>query len=334
MFMLENLRTILMRDWLEHDLLLEAVSIEAASSDASFRRYFRVFTPDAHFIVMDAPPEKEKLDAFIKIAGLLRDVGVRAPEIYRQNLEDGFLLLEDFGNQHFLNHSDTIPTLTLYQTALANLLTLQTHKPFCHMGLPHYDEALLRRELDIFHTWFLGESLDLVIPQALWDEVQRFLVSSALSQPFTFVHRDYHSRNLMVLADGQLGILDFQDAVIGPVTYDLVSLLRDCYVAWPQQQQDAWLTAYRQQLLDAGIVNCDAGLFRQWFDLMGMQRHLKAIGIFTRLHLRDGKPGYLADIPRTFGYVTGVCARYPQLAEFGEYLRVAVQPQLDGELMA
>jgi len=327
--MFEDLRTLLMRDWLEHDVLLEFKSIEAASSDASFRRYFRVLTPDASLIVMDAPPEKEKLDAFIKIAGLLRDAGIRAPEIYRQNLEDGFLLLEDFGGQSLLGYSGAPPTLALYQAALENILVLQTHKPFSNVGLPFYDEALLRRELDIFHTWFVGESLDLVMPRLLWEDVQQLLIGSALSQPSTFVHRDFHSRNLMVLADGQLGVLDFQDAVIGPVTYDLVSLLRDCYVAWPQQQVDVWLEAHRKRLLDAGMVDDDAQLFRQWFDLMGLQRHLKAIGIFTRLHLRDGKPGYLADIPRTFGYVTEVCRRYPQLAEFGGFLQAEVTPRLN-----
>jgi len=334
MLMLEDLRTLLMRDWLEHDLLLDLQSLEVASSDASFRRYFRGRTLDASVIVMDAPPEKENLGAFIKIAGLLREVGIKVPEIYRQNLEDGFLLLEDFGDQSFLHHVGANPRLALYQVALDNLLKIQAHKPLGGTGLPHYDEALLRRELDIFHTWFLGASLNQEMPRALWEAVQQCLVGSALSQPYTFVHRDYHSRNLMVLADGQLGVLDFQDAVIGPVTYDLVSLLRDCYVAWPQQQLDAWLASYHQRLLDAGIINCDAALFRQWFDLMGLQRHLKAIGIFTRLHLRDGKPGYLADIPRTFGYVTEVCARYPQFAEFGRYLRDEVTPRLNEAVTA
>lgn len=332
--MLEDLRTLQMRDWLENDLLLAVDAIEAASSDASFRRYFRVLGQDVSLIVMDAPPEQEKLDAFIKVAGLIRATGVRVPAIYQQNLEEGFLLLEDFGDQSYFSHSAAVSTEALYQAALDNLFRLQSDVALLETGLPRYDEALLRRELDIFKTWFLGEYFDVGMPPALWEDAQRLLVASALAQPATFVHRDYHSRNLMVLPDGQPGVLDFQDAVLGPITYDLVSLLRDCYVAWPQDQLDAWLTGYRQRLTQAGLIACGPEQFRQWFDWMGVQRHLKAIGIFARLHLRDGKPGYLADIPRTFGYVTEVCASYPQLAALGEFLKAEIQPLLDEELMA
>lgn len=315
-------------DWLENDLLLPIDDFRPASSDASFRRYFRVVTSDGPFIVMDAPPDKEKLGPFIKVAALMRLAGVKTPEIYRQNIEDGFLLLEDFGSSSFLDKLSPDTADYLYQNALDSLFKLQSHRPLQDADLPRYDEALLYRELGIFSEWFIAGGLDMELPEADWAAVQNLLVASALAQPVTCVHRDYHSRNLMVLADGLPGVIDFQDAVLGPITYDLVSLLRDCYIAWPQQQLDVWLHAYRQRLLEAGLVDANAGQFKRWFDLMGMQRHLKAIGIFTRLHLRDGKSGYLADIPRTLNYVTEVCAAYPELADFGEFLQTQAQPAL------
>jgi len=329
--MLEDLRSILLLDWLENDLLLPVENLQPASSDASFRRYFRVTAPDGNFIAMDAPPDREKLEPFIKVAGLLREAGVRAPEIFQQNLGDGFLLLEDFGNQNFLDSLNPDSADALYQGALDSLFTLQNHRSLQDAALSRYDEALLRRELDIFSTWFIGDYLDLDIPADIWETLQSLLIESALSQPVTFVHRDYHSRNLMVLPDGLPGVLDFQDAVLGPITYDLASLLRDCYIAWPPAQLDAWLQAYRQRLVLAGLIDCDAALFRQWFDWMGLQRHLKAIGIFSRLHLRDGKSGYLADIPRTLNYVAEVCAAYPELAEFGRFLLTEARPRLHSE---
>ncbi len=332
--MLEDLRTLLMRDWLENNALVGVEKIELASSDASFRRYFRAATRHCSRIVMDAPPEKERLDAFIKVAGLIRGVGVKVPEIYQHNLEDGFLLLEDFGDQSFFKNAGVFPDSFLYQGALDSLFQLQSAPSLQKAALPNYDEALLRRELAVFTTWFLGELVDRELPQTLWEALQQGLVDSALCQPVTFVHRDYHSRNLMVLPDGQPGLLDFQDALLGPVTYDLVSLLRDCYRTWPKPQVAAWVNAYWQRLSDAGIIDCTPEVFRQWFDWMGLQRHLKAMGIFSRLHLRDGKPSYLADIPRTLGYVTEVCGDYPQLAAFAEFLLSDIQPRLKEVLNA
>lgn len=329
--MLEDLRSIQLLDWLENDLLLPVETLQLASSDASFRRYFRVVSPDGSFIAMDAPPDREKLEPFIKVAGLLREAGVRAPEIFQQNLSDGFLLLEDFGGQNFLDGLSMDSADTLYQGALDSLFRLQNHRSLLEADLPRYDEALLRRELDIFSTWFIGDYLDSDIPVDIWETLQSLLIESALSQPVTFVHRDYHSRNLMVLPDGVPGVLDFQDAVLGPITYDLASLLRDCYIAWPPVQWEAWLQAYRQRLTQAGLIDCDTVLFKQWFDWMGLQRHLKAIGIFSRLHLRDGKSGYLADIPRTLNYVAEVCAAYSELAEFGQFLLTEVRPRFNRE---
>lgn len=316
----EDLRTIAMRDWLENDLLLDILHCEPASSDASFRRYFRIKAPQGQFIVMDAPPEKENVEPFIRIAGLMRQSQIHVPAIFEQNLADGFLLLEDFGSHCLLDRLDGQSVEALYQSACDSLFKLQTLTPVQDSGLASYDEALLQRELGLFDDWFLNQLLDIELPKPVLANVHKLLIASALEQPVTCVHRDYHSRNLMILSNNGPGIIDFQDAVIGPITYDLVSLLRDCYIAWPEQQVESWLNRYYQRLLQAGLIDCELSQFKRWFDLMGMQRHLKAIGIFSRLHLRDGKSNYLKDIPRTLNYVIGVCAAYPELSDFGRLL--------------
>ncbi len=319
--MSEDLRTLTLLDWLENDLLLAVKTFQPASSDASFRRYYRVTTPEGSVIAMDAPPDKEKLEPFIKVAGLMAQAGINVPTIFQQNLDDGFLLLEDFGNQSFLDQLNPNSADALYQSAFDSLFKLQTQTVIKNSPLPRYDETLLERELTIFDDWFLNGLMDIDIPETLWASVKAELIASALTQPVTCVHRDYHSRNLMVLDHNSPGVIDFQDAVIGPITYDLVSLLRDCYIAWPQQQVEQWLEAYFQRLQQASLVTCDLDQFKRWFDLMGLQRHLKAIGIFSRLHLRDGKPDYLNDIPRTLNYVTDVCSGYPELAEFNHFIK-------------
>ncbi len=324
--MLDDLRTLSMLDWLENDLLLTIDSCEPASSDASFRRYFRVKTPEGQYIVMDAPPDKENIEAFISVAGLLARSCVNVPTIFQQNLTDGFLLLEDFGSQCFLDQLNTHNATELYQSAFDSLFLLQTNTAVENCGLPGYNEALLQRELSIFEDWFLNQWLDIPVPSSLWETVRTILVTSALDQPIACVHRDYHSRNLMVLNNDSPGVIDFQDAVIGPITYDLVSLLRDCYIAWPEQQVEKWMGHYYDRLLQAELIACNPAEFKRWFDLMGMQRHLKAIGIFSRLHLRDGKSGYLNDIPRTLNYVKTVCSAYPELLEFSDFLKNQVLP--------
>ena len=323
---LDDLRTISMLDWLENDLLLTINSCEPASSDASFRRYFRVKVPEGPFIVMDAPPEKENIEPFIRIAGLLTRSHVNVPAIFQQNLTDGFLLLEDFGSQCFLDQLNLDNATGLYESAFDALFNLQTKTAIENCGLPVYNEPLLQRELAIFEDWFLNHTLDIQISASLWETVRTILVTTALEQPITCVHRDYHSRNLMVLNDDSPGVIDFQDAVIGPITYDLVSLLRDCYIAWPSQQVEQWMTQYYQRLLQAKLIACNPVQFKRWFDLMGLQRHLKAIGIFSRLHLRDGKSNYLNDIPRTLNYVTAICSTYPELVEFSDFLQNKVLP--------
>lgn len=324
--MLDDLRSLSLLDWLENDLLLTIDSCEPASSDASFRRYFRVKGAEGQFIVMDAPPEKENIGPFIRVADLLARSGVNVPAIFQQNLADGFLLLEDFGSQCFLDRLDPQSADSLYQSAFDSLFNLQTRTILESCGLPGYDEALLQRELAIFDDWFLKQTLDIQIPDALWETTRALLAASALEQPLVCVHRDFHSRNLMVLNDDSPGVIDFQDAVIGPITYDLVSLLKDCYIAWPGPRVEQWMTGYYQRLLQAELIACNPVQFKRWFDLMGLQRHLKAIGIFSRLHLRDGKSNYLNDIPRTLNYVADVCAAYPELAGFSDFLRRQVLP--------
>lgn len=322
----DDFRKITLLDWLENDLLLQVNQCEPASSDASFRRYFRITLPGQQLIVMDAPPDKENIGQFIKVAELLRQYGVKVPHIYHQNLDDGFLVLEDFGSQSYLDQLNADNVQQLYDMALESLFKLQSHTKATNNSLPRYDEVLLQRELSIFAEWFITRILNEDIPTQLWADVRNILIKSALEQPMTCVHRDFHSRNLMVLKDASPGIIDFQDAVIGPITYDLVSLLRDCYIAWPQGQIDSWLRQYHEKLGKASLVSCSLETFARWFDLMGVQRHLKAIGIFSRLYLRDAKPGYFKDIPRTLNYVLEQTKNYPELADFHHYLTQRIVP--------
>ncbi len=306
--------------WLSQELGLPRYAIAPASSDASFRRYFRVSFDGESRIVMDAPPDKEDSRPFVRIARALHGIGLNVPQILAEDLAQGFLLLTDLGSEQYLPALTEASVGRLYGDAMSALLTLQACGPQAD-ELPPYDEALLLREMELFRQWYLGRHLSLQLSdseQRMLDETFLRLAQSALAQPRVAVHRDYHSRNLMV-APHNPGILDFQDAVHGPVTYDLVSLLRDCYVAWPRAQVEAWVLGYQELAIDSGILRLrDEERFLRWFDWMGVQRHLKATGIFARLNHRDGKPGYLKDIPRTLGYVREVAGRYPELAGLGE----------------
>jgi aminoglycoside/choline kinase family phosphotransferase len=325
-------RLAVLLDWLRTDLGRPVENLEPASGDASFRRYFRARIDGGTWIVMDAPPPRENVRPFLAVAALLRQAGVQTPAIHAADPERGFVLLDDFGARPYLENLDAESADRLYGDALAALLRLQIGVDPATAELPAYDERLLLAELEIFREWFLGRLLGLELrpsEAALLDQVWQRLVASALEQPQVCVHRDYHSRNLMVTERGNPGVLDFQDAVIGPIAYDAVSLLRDCYIAWPASRVDAWLDGYRAKLREAGLLNvAGAEKFRRWFDLMGLQRHLKAIGIFSRLKLRDGKSGYLKDIPRTFGYLVDVSRTYPELAEFLEFLETRIRPRL------
>ena len=306
-------RSDLLARWLER-LGYADYRLARASEDASFRSYLRLEHGGQSLIVMDAPPEQEPCDLFIDVAARLRACGLAAPEIVARNLDDGFLLLTDFGSRDYLSALDENSEAGLYGDALQALLVMQSKADA--EGLPDYDEALLRREMDLFHDWFLGELLGIELDEAqaaVWARTQQLLVDNALAQPQVFVHRDYHSRNLMVLPEGNPGILDFQDAVRGPVTYDLVSLLRDCYIDWPRERVEQLALEHFQAASDAGLVDVDAAQFLRWFNLMGVQRHLKAVGIFSRLRIRDDKNRYLPDIPRTLGYIEQVSGSEMQM---------------------
>lgn len=302
---------------------LPPFNLEPASSDASFRRYFRLCFEDRTLIAMDAPPPQEDCAPFVAIARALAEIGVHVPEILEQDLERGFVLMSDLGTRLYLSELNDANVERLYGDALGALVPLQVCGPGS-ARIPPYDEALLRREMALFDDWYLARHLQFEPTPTQGKALARVydvLVANALEQPQVCVHRDYHSRNLLVTAENNPGVLDFQDAVMGPVTYDVVSLLRDCYIAWPRARVEDWALGYHDLALHSGILREeDPERFLRWFDLMGVQRHLKASGIFARLNYRDGKPGYLGDIPRTLGYVREVAARYDSLAPLGELL--------------
>ena len=303
----------------------DAVRIEPASADASFRSYWRVWRGADARVLMDAPPRHEDVRPWLEVAARLQRAGVAAPEVLAHDADGGFVLMGDLGNRTLLPALDAGSVQAHYTHALELLLRMQVGTDTG--GLPEYDEGRLVAELELMPQWFLQRHLGFTPECDQWDVIElafRRLVNAALEQPRVFVHRDFHSRNLMLLADGTLATIDFQDAVRGPVTYDLVSLLRDCYVAWPRGQVEQWVESYRQQLSAAGIDCGDRARFLRWFDLMGVQRHLKVLGIFCRLWYRDGKPGYLADLPRVFAYVREVGSRHVETAALVRLLEDAV----------
>ncbi len=280
-----------------------------ASEDASFRSYQRLQVADKSWIVMDAPPDQEPCEPFIAIADRLRAVRLSVPEIIEKNLDQGFLLLTDFGSVSYLSALNTETEASLYGDALSALLQMQTHVN-CD-GLPIYTETMLNQEMDLFHEWFLQKLLGIELTEtqlASWQSIKQVLVDNALAQPQVFVHRDYHSRNLMELEKGNPGILDFQGAVKGPITYDLASILRDCYIDWPSTRVDQLVHDYYNLVSANELVDVPLADFTRWFNLIGVQRHLKVLGIFSRLKIRDGKPGFMQDIPRTLEYIHQACA--------------------------
>ncbi len=330
-------RLALLRHWLETDLGWHDATLAPASADASFRRYFRVTRPQATCIAMDAPPDKENVEPYLAVAGMLAGIGVNAPRVVARNAAQGFLLLTDLGSVTYLDAlADRDRAGPLYSDAINALVRIQAGGAVPATSLPRYDEKLLRFEMSLFTDWLLGRHLGLALGE---DELRDLgtafdlLVANALEQPQVFVHRDYHSRNLMACERDNPGVLDFQDAVNGPLTYDLVSLLRDCYIDWPMDRVVEWAHEFRRRAMAAGIdAGADEQQFLRWFDLMGVQRHLKASGIFARLWHRDGKSGYLPDVPRTLGYVEQACARHADLAALGVLVREHVLPAVRSSL--
>ncbi|WP_374692342.1 aminoglycoside phosphotransferase family protein [Accumulibacter sp.] len=336
-------RTTLLRHWV-HTLFAEQfpgqhIPVEPASADASFRRYFRLTLPDGSTrIVMDAPPDKEDCRPFLRVATLFRAAGTHVPEVLAEDLQRGFLLLSDLGSTTYLQAlTDRETAARLYRDANSALIAIQrASQPG---RLPEYDEALLGRELALFPEWYLRRHLGLTIDAALERDLETVfaaILANNLRQPRAFVHRDYHSRNLMVLGGGAAGfpanpgILDFQDAVYGPLTYDLVSLYRDAYIDWPEEQELDFVIRYWEAARRAGLpVHDDFHDFYRDYEWMGVQRQLKVLGIFARLCHRDGKNEYLQDMPRVMTYLRRTCERYAELATLAKLCR-RISGQLPG----
>ncbi|MFC6669674.1 aminoglycoside phosphotransferase family protein [Marinobacterium aestuariivivens] len=303
------------------------------SGDASFRRYYRVHSHNMTWIAVDAPPEHEDSRQFVAIARAWAPLDIHVPRIHACDLDHGFMLQSDLGDTLYLDVLNEQNADELYGKALVSLSHIQQCRALGRsVELPLYDRGMLSREMEIFRDWFIGQLLGLVLSDAeqeLLDHLFEELADSALAQPQVCVHRDFHSRNLMVSRERTPGVIDFQGAVIGPITYDLVSLLRDCYISWPEERVYDWMARFGQTLVKAEMVEgYNEAMFRSWFDLMGMQRHLKAVGIFARLDMRDGKAAYLADIPRTLGYILRVAEQYPEFDRLVAWLQKRVVPAM------
>ena len=296
-------RTQKMQQWLD-SLGYQEYKLELASEDASFRRYFRMKKGEESYVVMDAPPQKESCEAFVAVAKMLTDIRLSAPVILHADLDQGFIMMTDFGDRHYLDELKPETANALYGDAMSAIMQMQTR--INANDLPVYDEHLLRKEMNLFKEWFLEKLLGIELTAnqlGMWQMTTDYLVKNALEQPQVFVHRDFHSRNLLRIKNRNPAILDFQDAVRGPVTYDLVSLLRDCYIDWPEPQVDQWILDFYDFASLEHVNGVSASQFIRWFNLMGVQRHLKAVGIFARLSIRDGKQKFLQDIPRTLNYL-------------------------------
>jgi len=314
-------RLELLRAWLDGLLAGAGFSLAPASADASFRRYFRATIAGGTRIVMDAPPGREDCRPFIKVARLMAGAGLHVPEVLEADLDRGFLLLSDLGDTTYLKALNDGNADALFGDAITALVSWQqASRPGV---LPTYDRELLQREMDLFPEWYVGRHLGITLSpeqRGTLARINGLLADSALAQPAVYVHRDYMPRNLM-LSSPNPGILDFQDAVFGPLTYDLASLFRDAFISWPEERALDWVVRYWEQAKRAGLpVDADFGAFYRAFEWMGLQRHLKVLGIFARIRYRDGKPAYLEDAPRFLGYVRAVCSRYAALAPLAQLL--------------
>ncbi len=301
-----------LKQWLEQLSENTYTNLQPASADASFRQYFRVGNnkDNKTYIVMDAPPEKEDCRPFLQVTELIRSCGVNAPAILAMDMQQGFLLLDDLGNKPYLDQLNENNADELYIDAIDALIKMQSIDAI----LPTYDEQRLQTEIDLFETWYLNRHLGIQLSRtqkAFLGKVFKSLIQNALEQPQVFVHRDYHSRNLMLTEKNNPGVIDYQDAVIGPISYDLVSLFKDCYIEWPRERVELWLELYLARITPARLI--DRQTLVRWFDLMGVQRHLKVLGIFARLNYRDGKAQYLNDLPLTLKYVLDTCQHYKEL---------------------
>jgi aminoglycoside/choline kinase family phosphotransferase len=317
-----------LRSWLkglEPSWQLDLPTLAPASADASFRRYFRIASKNPDFpslIVMDAPPQHEPLDAFIEVDLLLENAGLNVPKILEKNVAEGFLLLNDLGIKTYLGELNLDSANSLYRDATHALVQMQlASKPDV---LPNYDEALLKRELDLFPEWYLGKHLNIELSKLQNLQIKQafeLIIQNNLAQAKVYVHRDYHSRNLMVTEKNNPGVIDFQDAVYGPITYDATSLWRDAYISWPEERVIDWVIKFWEEGRQVGLpMPNDFGQFYRDFEWMGLQRHLKILGIFARLFHRDGKDGYLKDIPLVLEYAIATANRYIELKPLARIL--------------
>lgn len=315
-----DLRKAALDAWVSAQLNARVMG-EPASSDASFRRYFRYQLADKSYVAMDAPPDKESCEPFVRIARQLGKAGIAVPHIHAENLAQGFLLLNDMGTQTWLHRITAHNADAWFAAAIQTLIAIQQVPP---TGLPAYDRALIERELALFPDWYLARERQLALPDSLqadWQQLCQLLVDNMLAQPQVFVHRDFMPRNLMV-SDPNPGVIDFQDAVVGPIAYDPVCLFRDAFLSWPESRTSDWLAQYHRQALLAGLpLPADVAQFKRWADLTGVQRHLKVIGIFARIFHRDGKPHYLKDVPRFFDYLRTQANQYDELQSLQRILQ-------------
>ena len=327
-----------LKEWIliylpEKNDLQGTLELQALASDAGFRRYYRLNTTPS-MIAVYSPPNKENNLAYVEISLALNARDIRRPHLYAVDFSRGFLLLEDLGEQLLLPLLSAETVENLYGQAELMLQSIQKSEPNTEI-FPTYDTTALTQEFDLFATWFVKKMLGIPLDEqtnSMLNTLSTDLSNNAISQPQVIVHRDYHSRNLMLMDDQQLAVIDFQDAVIGPITYDLVSLLKDCYVFWPRELVEGRALNYRQQLEDSELmVGVDEQTFLRWFDLMGLQRHIKVMGVFARLALRDGKTEYLHDLPLVIAYVLDVVSRYPAAAPFGRWFDAEVKPHLSSQ---
>lgn len=322
-------RQLALNTWLEKTLQHADFRLTSASADASFRRYFRVHLADKTLIAMDAPPSHENCEPFVRIARLFANAGMHVPEVIAEDLAQGFLLLSDLGDVTYLSQLNDATAPALYHDASLALIKLQlASKPDV---LPNYDEALLTREMQLFPDWYISKHLNITLDDRQQQDLQKMfslLNQNILAQGQVFVHRDYHSRNLMV-CDNNPGVLDFQDAVYGAITYDLVSLLKDAYISWDEEKIIDWSVRYWQAAKKQGLpVPADFSEFYRDFEYMGAQRHIKVLGIFARLYHRDGKDGYLKDMPLVMHYLYKVSERYIELKPLLRLLDVLENKQV------
>lgn len=324
-------RQILLENWLKNEFGQKFINLQPMPGDASFRRYFRLNTPSQSYVVMDAKPPQEDCQKYIDVAEALGAIGLNVPKIFHAEKDLGFLLITDFGDLTYLKSLNHLNADQLYQNALQALAVLQTCRHVPNRKIPCFTSEWMWQEWAWCKEWFLGKYLDLLPlkEEKKLDDCYAFIVESAINQPQVFMHRDYHSANLMVLPQNKVGILDFQDAFIGPVTYDVVSLLRDCYIHWPEEKVRTWTMFYWQQLNDANALQkVTFETFLKWFDLMGIERHLKALFTFARKYVRDNQDAYLKYMPLTLNYLLNVSQNYSELSALHHYLAQEVQPAL------